>query len=492
MKKLIVFLLIPVVLISGCSFDVQVLEPVPAPSTTAATQSVATPPATLPAFSATPEVGFTPISSDPVFFAAYLSLDESGVPGQSVFPAGTKKIFAHWYYQNMREGMMMRRVWYLNGEPWLTREEPWSQAKYGVTGIMPDVSIYDLDVGLPSGIYQLRLYIDGVQQPIGAMFNGQPETWVRFEILPDESQTGLLSPDGQWTLFLSNGSRLILQDVNGSRTNLYDGSLIVSRAWMPDSRHILFVDRDPDGPLIGPAASLPGSLWIADIKTGEVLSLYKSETVLGEAGGLIVSPDGRYAVSIVGSGYGDACFLDSQLLFFEMAGDFQSVTTIRQEQFAGLPTAANGVMYIVATGAWQNDTQFSVPMKGTCDIDPSTAGSYRFDLPSRMANREALPISAGDLGWGEVHGIVTDAVTGEAIAGAMVTCEHNSYTSPAPCSGSAVTSAVGIYIFERIFFHDTDTIKLTITAPGYQPQEFTQTAFTTNDMMVVFSLVPLP
>jgi len=136
-----------------------------------------------------------------------------------------------------------------------------------------------------------------------------------------------------------------------------------------------------------------------------------------------------------------------------------------------------------------------VPLNATCDTDQSLMGLYLFDIPSLKATQdEVTPLSPGDLGWGEIHGVVTDAVTGNAIVGALVTCEHNSYTStfPAICSGSMETGIPGVYNFQRVLFHDTDTIKMTVTAPGYQPQEFTQSAFTTNDLTVNFSLVPAP
>ncbi len=144
-------------------------------------------------------------------------------------------------------------------------------------------------------------------------------------------------------------------------------------------------------------------------------------------------------------------------------------------------------MYAVAVGGWKNNTQFSVPMKGTCDIDPSTAGSYMFDLASLTAPLQpGIPATfiPGDLGWGEIHGVVTDAVTGKPIQGALVTCEHNSYTSGVNmrCAGGIYTNVNGAYVYQRIFFHDTDTIKLTVQAPGYQVFEYTQNSFTFNDL----------
>jgi hypothetical protein len=171
---------------------------------------------------------------------------------------------------------------------------------------------------------------------------------------------------------------------------------------------------------------------------------------------------------------------------------------IKQDQFAGVPKTADGMMYPVSVGSWQGNTQYLVPLNGTCgSFDPALIGTYLFDVPglkAELQSASATPLSMGDLGWGEVHGVVSDAVTGKAIPNATVTCTHSSYTSKPPltCSGSFVTGIPGVFIFQRVFFHDTDTIKLTVTAPGYQPQEFTQTAFTTNDLTVNFSLAPVP
>ena len=104
----------------------------------------------------------------------------------------------------------------------------------------------------------------------------------------------------------------------------------------------------------------------------------------------------------------------------------------------------------------------------------------------------ATPLPAGDLGFGEIHGKVTDAVTGAPIAGAVITCEHHSFTSPATCSGTATTDADRMYIFENVYFHDTDTIKLTVQAPGYQTHESTSAFFRMADLEanVALSLAP--
>src|SRR5436190_23685718 len=105
MKKLIIFLLIIVFLISGCSFDMQVVTPAPSQSNeSVATQYSVTPLATVSAIPSTPIAGFTPVNSEPIFYGAYVSMDESEKSALPMFPTGTKQVFAHWNYQNMRAG----------------------------------------------------------------------------------------------------------------------------------------------------------------------------------------------------------------------------------------------------------------------------------------------------------------------------------------------------------------------------------------------------
>ena len=496
MKNIFAFLLITVFLISGCSFDVQVVTPEPSRTTLPSVIQSATSPAlvaSVPATMLTPYPGYTPTTSDPVFFGAYVASEQAAVLGQTRFSAGTKQIFAIWSYQNMQAGLTIKREWYLDGQLWLTREEPWDFANYGASGILQDVSIYDFDAGLPSGTFKLIVSIDGVAQPIGKrIIEGTAETDLEFEILPVNEAT---SPNGQLKA-TSLVERLVLTDANGTQSDLFVGREIVSMLWL-DNQRLLFVDRDRSEQVSNLLVGVRDELWIADIVSRETWSLYKGETTLGSTGGLYPSPNGKYIAGIAGSGFGDACFLDSQVIFFEIAGDYKSVKTIQQEQFLGIPRGVDKVIYPVAVGTWQSNTQYRIALNGTCGTDPSLMGFYLFDLSGLKANQDtsdATPFSMGDLGWGEVHGVVTDAVTGMAIAGATVTCEHSSYSSTAPaiCSGSVETGIPGVYIFQRVFFHDTDTIRLTVTAPGYQSQEISQNSFTRNDMTADFSLLPLP
>ena len=109
-----------------------------------------------------------------------------------------------------------------------------------------------------------------------------------------------------------------------------------------------------------------------------------------------------------------------------------------------------------------------------------------------ISETPTAPLIPGDLGWGKIHGKIVDASTGAPIIGAIVTCEHHSYTASATCSGTVIVDENGKYVFENVFFHDTDTIKITVQATGYQTQEVVQSSFTINDREVNISLSPTP
>ena len=145
---------------------------------------------------------------------------------------------------------------------------------------------------------------------------------------------------------------------------------------------------------------------------------------------------------------------------------------------------------------------FSIVVSG-CNFNveiltPGPAGPTPFAtqmVPTPFATiAVTAPLIPGDFGWGSIHGKITDAVSGALIVGATVTCEHHSYSSPSPCSGTATTDEDGIYFFENIYFHDTDSIKLTIQATGYQTHEITLavSSFAMPKMEANFSLNRAP
>ena len=379
MNKTSAFLVVIVFLISGCTFQMQVLRPTPpTPEIPTPTAPVLAPTSTfiptIPPFSPSP----TPAPTGAQFFNARFTLDPNTSIYQNIFPANTKRIYAVWEYRNMRDGMVVRRDWYHNDKLWISREEPWEYAKYGASGTMRDISVYELDAGLPFGVYRFELYIDSQPQPI---FGGV--SWPTFTISPSEFRLQATSPNGSWTALVHDPTLLSVIDPNGNVQEMYSGKEIANLAWFPDSQHILFVDRDRSAEVIGTNRGIRDQLWILDLASGETHLLHESDSALGVVGGLVISPDGRYAVSTEGSGDADACFVSLQLMFFEMGGDFQSATVIRQEQFEGIPNVPDSTVYPVNAGTWQSGSQFAVSLKLTCVTDDSLAGLYLFDLSNR-------------------------------------------------------------------------------------------------------------
>ena len=385
MKRLFIFLSVIVFLISGCSFDVHMVTPAPVEATPPPVTPIVFPSAAPVSISTDlPVLGYTPDPAISLFYAARAVLDPTDPPGRSAFPAGTNRIYVVWNYQNMRQGLMVKREWYLDGKLWLMREEPWDFGKYGASGAMQDVSIFDLNVGLPTGVYQLQMYIDGLQQPIGADTMYGPELWLNFEVLPDGSVTEAASPDFKWNAVVLDGNRLIVRDTKGTPTEFFTGLEIPNFVWFPDSKHLLFVNRDRSSQSSGTNRGIRDQLWIADIARREIILLYESDTMLGLTG-FSISPYGNFVATSEGSGDGDACFVSLKMKFFELASDFQSIRVIDQGKFAGIPSIPDSSFYPDDAGTWQNNSEYLSPMEITCVVDESLAGNYVFDVANLKA-----------------------------------------------------------------------------------------------------------
>jgi hypothetical protein len=380
MKKVSALLILAAFLIPACTFNVEVLTPEPLTTESLTPTNAAvitlTSSATVPAPAT---ITSTQILPTPQFSNAHFTVDASKNIFQATFPARTRQIYAVWDYQNMREGLVVRRDWYYNDILWITREEPWDFSKYGANGTISDISVYELDAGLESGNYRLELYIDLQPQPIGE------GVWPQFTIASSDEATRLTSPNGQWVADIDDPRKLLMRDTGKNVQELFSGNEITNLTWLPDSQHILFVNRDRSHQQAQTNFGIQDDLWIVEITSGETNLLYQDTGSFGE---LVVSPDGRYVASIEGTGFGDACFVSSQLIFFELASDFRSAKNIKQEQFRGIPEASDSVVYPVEAGTWQSETRYLVTLAGTCNIDPNQMGPYIFDVPKLRATQK--------------------------------------------------------------------------------------------------------
>jgi hypothetical protein len=376
MKKTLTFLTAIVFLISGCTFQMEVLTlESPTPKLATPTEIVWQP---TPTLIATVESLFptpTKAPTEPQFFNAKFTLDTNTSLYQNIFPAKTKQIYAVWEYRNMREGLIIRRDWYYNNALWISREEPWDFAKYGASGTMRDISVYELDSGLSSGLYRFELYIDSQPQPIfGGVY------WPFFTISQNEFITQAFSPNGSWIALVHDPALLTVVGFNGTVQEMYSGTEITNLAWLPDSKHLIFVDRDRSQQNAAGMGILD-DLWIINVETGQSLLLYQDNGPLLKQ--LLVSSvsDGTYLVAgVEGSGYADACLVDARVVIFEINQEFEASSRYVQEDFAGIPTGQGMSVYPSDQGEWLNNTAFRIPLDFTCTTDPSLKGFYVFDL----------------------------------------------------------------------------------------------------------------
>ncbi|GIK62648.1 MAG: hypothetical protein BroJett018_04420 [Chloroflexota bacterium] len=77
------------------------------------------------------------------------------------FPNGTKAVFAIWDYANMPNAAQVRRIWIRDGVTVADRTEAWDFSKYGTSGTVRDVSLFDNVAGLTPGTYQVRILVVG-------------------------------------------------------------------------------------------------------------------------------------------------------------------------------------------------------------------------------------------------------------------------------------------------------------------------------------------
>jgi hypothetical protein len=85
------------------------------------------------------------------------------------FPAGTEIIYAIWDYEALSQDDRIRRIWIRDDLIWLARDEKWDWEKYGASGTVRDLSIFDYEgSGLQPGSYKLQLYLNDTLQEEGS------------------------------------------------------------------------------------------------------------------------------------------------------------------------------------------------------------------------------------------------------------------------------------------------------------------------------------
>ncbi|MDJ0755629.1 MAG: hypothetical protein QNJ45_19035 [Ardenticatenaceae bacterium] len=93
----------------------------------------------------------------------YFSLSADEQQRFSLFD-NASEVFAIISYENMSQGDVFKRDWYLNGRLLVSREENWDFTMYGDSGTRTDISLFDFEEGLTFGNYRLVLSVNGEKQ----------------------------------------------------------------------------------------------------------------------------------------------------------------------------------------------------------------------------------------------------------------------------------------------------------------------------------------
>ncbi len=168
-------------------------------------------------------------------------------------------------------------------------------------------------------------------------------------------------------------------------------------AWIPTTNAIVYSDRDRTQQLIeAHTVGRRDELWIVNTETKSKNRISEAEENFHSAN---ASPDGRYLALLSGTGYGDALFVDLNLVIMELDQDLQRAAIYTLVDFTGFQTNINKDDlrdYVIPVssedaerpGRWLNATQLLVGLEwlGVGPQDEFT-GLYLLDIRTMKAVR---------------------------------------------------------------------------------------------------------
>lgn len=353
--------------------------PTDAPTTPPTEPAAPSPPPTLEPTAAIPQT-LTPTAppaadGTPTFTGLRFSGPLGG--DDRVLPNGIERVYAVWEYSSMSATDTVTRTWYHDGAVWVEVEEAWDYETYGADGVISDVSIYDLDEGLPAGDWDVAFSINGVPQ-----FTDENTTF-RIE---DTQTAGQVSPDGSKTASVVNGISLIVDD--GEAFKAWDGTQLGGFDWFPDSQRIMVTLIDLESNVGGPGG--PDTfLWVVDVTTGD------SNEVQSEFSSLHaprISPDGAWLAASLGNGYGDACFAGYTLVILPLAPDGQLTgdDIVWLHDYSGFSSDAWESAVPddhTAPGQWIAAGTFEAGLLFTCVVEDDIDGLYHITPAAESVER---------------------------------------------------------------------------------------------------------
>ena len=374
--KQLTFITLICLYLSACSLGIAQEFPLPTPVLVVPTAPSVEGGAT--AVVITPTANMVPSSTTEMaqFNNLYFANAGNGLP-QAIFSAGTEQVFAIWDYAHMSNGDVVRRVWTKNDADWLVREEAWDTVQYGQSGTIRDISVYDFEGnGLESGSYQLVLYVNDVYQA-SALFQIQSE---RNLATSTETQVAWVQDSHVLMLDAWDGSQRELTQVDETHE-------IVELLWLPNARHLLFVDQQPSPE----GAPWPQhAIWLVDTETAVVQQLSSYDENLHR---MALLPEAHYIRTIAGTDFGDACFMDRQLIFMKLDETYQRLTLINLRDLAGELADKPYWFFPEDAGKWVSDHEYEVAVTayclsgemGTSESDLALIGRYHLDLEAKTA-----------------------------------------------------------------------------------------------------------
>lgn len=207
-----------------------------------------------------------------------------------------------------------------------------------------------------------------------------PQTLVKSTGQPTASVQGSASPDGRYTVLISeNEQTLTVTDSTGSQHDIDQAEQIAGYDWLPDSARLVYGTYEGNSPPYGRHYDL----WIADVTSGEVTRLSTDGENFHHP---VASPNGQFVAILAGGYTGDDCTCDLHVGVLELdpatldrkrvflLGDFQGVPAVPYVD--AKPIATNA---IPLPGKWRGPSELEVALVWPCTAKPPD-GIYSLDL----------------------------------------------------------------------------------------------------------------
>jgi hypothetical protein len=324
---------------------------------------------------------------DPSFSNLRFSLLPKADQTQLFYAGGTQRVYAMWDFENMQDGMVLKRVWWYNDMEWIYREDVWSVEKYGVNGTMEGISVFDEEAGLRPGKYSLYLYIDDtLQLNLGSTSGQTPHVFWVFE--PGVT-SAYISPALNYSASVEGGGRLMIQRPDEEPVVRAVAQEISFLAWFPDNLHLLFIERDRTNQLNEREDhGITHKLWVLAADSGE-------RRLIGTAGenlhSPLISPNGRYIALLSGETAQQGCTSSPVLMIMELDLDLRRQAIYTVADFNNLPFSSTHAQRIypnlrVAPMRWEAENKLVVSLWWSClYTNEPIDGEYTLDMASMTA-----------------------------------------------------------------------------------------------------------